>query len=165
MSPFNEIVVYAFYLVIKISTSELVFKMRNYHRREAIDDFEIITPPESIADGTPFPIETESSETRAPVKELFDKIQKTDPFQEAVKVVLMMSIPFAVAWSAAVSLVKGLYHRESNEQVLERVLKCIQLSIDSYRRRLHWVDEKLPEFLKVYVAICLLVYPATSRGH
>lgn len=107
-------------------------------------DFEIVHGPSTTPVRTPPTSVEETSERDRSIKELFNESKETDPIQDAAKIIIKLSLPFAVAWTTFIAVVTSLYKRDSDERLLEQHTQSV---LDSYRKRLSWVDEKLPEYL------------------
>ena len=118
-----------------------------------LDDFEIVDQPATSGEvspspGTRTPSETAQPETPRSVQELFDQHQATDPLQSVVKVVIKLSLPFALAWTTFVAVATSLYKQDSDELLSQHVIEDNTSVLVSHRERLLWAEQKLPTILE-----------------
>lgn len=109
-----------------------------------LQDFEVVDEPAESPETVPSAGKEDVPEPDRSIKELLDQHQEADPFQHAAKVVVKLSLPFALAWTTFIALVTS----KSEDRLLDHVTERTQNVLGSYRERLRWVDDKLPGHLE-----------------
>lgn len=132
-----------------------------------LDEYEIISEPSQSQPLTPSTESEEILETEPSIKDPFQPRKKTDLIRNVARVVVTLSLPFALAWHTFIAVVESLYNHHDNEQLLLKVSQTIISVIDTYRHWLDWVDESLHEYLEALVlpnTVALLVDPVLTLG-
>lgn len=83
------------------------------------------------------------------IKSLFEKPRKqTDIGLYVARILVALSLPFALTCTTFVTVLRSLRKDASNEQLLSSVSKSVVSAVDEYRERLVWVDEELVGWLE-----------------
>lgn len=113
-------------------------------------DFEVISSPEASAALPKNPAPTPATENYKSIRDLFDK--PSDPLlvQTLAKVVIFISVPHQVFWSALTAIFVAICQPTPNDEtpldqlVLQQINLHVTDRLDRSQKRLEWVDKELP---------------------
>lgn len=92
----------------------------------------------------------------------YDPQTQTDLVVSVARILVALSLPFALTWAAFTAVIGALYERQSNDRLLQTVVEGVTDVSNSYGQRLLWVDRSLPEYLKRFVPPVSIVYRTST---